>query len=111
MISKLIVWGSNRTEAIRRMNRALLEYKITGIKTSIPFLQKIMDCPDFITGNYDTGFIENNAKSLFEVRLCNTLCQDVAIMTAYVDFVTKREKQTTPVVNNNNRSAWKQRKW
>ncbi|MFO7617991.1 MAG: acetyl-CoA carboxylase biotin carboxylase subunit [Bacteroidales bacterium] len=111
MISKLIVWGANRTEAIRRMKRALLEYKITGIKTSIPFLQRIMDCPDFITGHYDTGFIENNAKFLFEERLCNTLCQDVAIITAYIDFVNKREKQAFPTQGGNQRSAWKQRKW
>ena len=43
MISKLIVWGRDRDEAIQRMKRALMEYKITGVKTSIPFLMKIME--------------------------------------------------------------------
>ncbi len=48
MISKLIVWGKTRDEAIRRMRRALYEYKITGVKTSIQFLERIMSNPNFI---------------------------------------------------------------
>ena len=50
MISKLIIWAKTRDEAIQRMKRALYEYKITGVKTSIPFLEKIMDTPDFVKG-------------------------------------------------------------
>src|SRR5512133_1473559 len=47
LISKLIVWGRTRDEAIERMRRALYEYKITGVKTTIRFLERIMDTPDF----------------------------------------------------------------
>jgi acetyl-CoA carboxylase biotin carboxylase subunit len=58
MIAKLICTASSRSAAIRRMNRALSEYMITGIKTTIPFQSAIMQNPDFIAGKYSTGFLE-----------------------------------------------------
>jgi acetyl-CoA carboxylase biotin carboxylase subunit len=58
MIAKLIVHASTREQAIARMSRALGEYMITGIKTTIPFQQEIMRHKDFIAGKYDTGFVE-----------------------------------------------------
>jgi len=58
MIAKLIVHADTRAEAIRRMARALDEYIIEGIKTTISFHQKIMDNKDFMEGNVDTGFLE-----------------------------------------------------
>lgn len=58
MIGKLIVHAETREDAIRRMSRALDEYIIEGIKTTIPFHQKIMNNKDFIDGNFDTGFLE-----------------------------------------------------
>jgi len=57
MIAKLVVWGETRAEAILRMRRALAEYRIGGIKTSIPFHQSIMDSTEFIWGTFDTGFL------------------------------------------------------
>jgi acetyl-CoA carboxylase, biotin carboxylase subunit len=58
MIAKLICVSSTRTGAIRRMARALSEYLITGIKTTIPFQAKIMENADFLRGDFDTGFVE-----------------------------------------------------
>ncbi len=58
MIAKLIVHASTREQAIARMSRALGEYMITGVKTTIPFQQEIMKDPDFIKGDYNTGFVE-----------------------------------------------------
>jgi acetyl-CoA carboxylase biotin carboxylase subunit len=58
MISKLICVGSTRSSATRRMARALGEYLITGIKTTIPFQRKIMRHADFVRGDFDTGFVE-----------------------------------------------------
>jgi acetyl-CoA carboxylase biotin carboxylase subunit len=58
MIGKLITYGKDRREAIDRMSRALGEYLITGIKTTIPFEQNILQDPDFRRGVYSTGFIE-----------------------------------------------------
>ena len=58
MIAKLIVHGKSRDEAISRMRRALDEFWIEGIKTTIPFHKKIFNHPDFIKGNFNTDFIE-----------------------------------------------------
>ncbi|HWI40660.1 MAG TPA: acetyl-CoA carboxylase biotin carboxylase subunit [Verrucomicrobiae bacterium] len=58
LIAKLIVHADTREDAIRRMARALDEYLIDGIKTTIPFHKKIMANKDFIEGNFDTGFLE-----------------------------------------------------
>jgi acetyl-CoA carboxylase biotin carboxylase subunit len=58
MIAKLIVHADTREEAIRRMARALDEYIIGGIKTTLDFHRKIMNNTDFIEGNVDTGFLE-----------------------------------------------------
>jgi acetyl-CoA carboxylase biotin carboxylase subunit len=58
MIGKLIVWGKDRREAMERMSRALSEYMITGVKTTIPFQQAILQDPNFRRGVYSTNFIE-----------------------------------------------------
>lgn len=58
MIGKLITYGKDRREAIDRMSRALGEYLITGVKTTIPLEQNILLDPDFRRGVYSTGFIE-----------------------------------------------------
>lgn len=58
MIGKLITTGKDRREAMDLMNRALGEYMITGVKTTIPFQQAIMQDPDFRRGVYTTNFVE-----------------------------------------------------
>jgi acetyl-CoA carboxylase biotin carboxylase subunit len=58
LISKLVVWGESRGEAILRMRRALEEYKIIGVRTNIPFHQRLMDSHRFMGGQYDTRFVE-----------------------------------------------------
>ena len=60
MIAKLICWGKDREEARKRMLRALDEYAITGLKTTIPFHQKILQNPYFIKGDFNTGFIQEH---------------------------------------------------
>ena len=62
MIAKLIVTASSREVAIARMKRALAEFTIRGIKTTIPFQQEIIDHPDFINGKYDIGWVEKYLK-------------------------------------------------
>ena len=58
MIGKLITYGKSRREAMDKMSRALSEYMITGIKTTIPFEQAILQDPNFRRGVYSTNFIE-----------------------------------------------------
>jgi acetyl-CoA carboxylase biotin carboxylase subunit len=57
MIAKLIITGATREIAIARMKRALGEFTIHGIKTTIPFQQEILDHPDFAAGTYDIGWV------------------------------------------------------
>lgn len=59
MIAKLIVTAQTREEAINKMRRALDEFVIEGIKTTIPFHRQLMDHPDYIAGNYTTKFMED----------------------------------------------------
>jgi acetyl/propionyl-CoA carboxylase alpha subunit len=58
MISKLVCYGETRAEAVLRMRRALEEYRIMGVKTNIPFHQHMMDSHRFLSGQFDTQFVE-----------------------------------------------------
>jgi len=58
MISKLVCYGETRGEAILRMRRALDEYRVMGVKTNIPFHQHMMDSHRFLSGQFDTNFVE-----------------------------------------------------
>lgn len=58
MIAKLIVWGKTREEAISKMKRALAEFAIEGIHTTIPFHQKLLEHPVFLKGDFDIKFLE-----------------------------------------------------
>jgi acetyl-CoA carboxylase biotin carboxylase subunit len=58
LISKVIAWGEDRQQAIARMSRALSEYEIGGLKTTIPFFQWILHDPDFLAGRMDTTLLD-----------------------------------------------------
>ncbi len=66
MIGKLIVWGRNRQKAINIMKRALNEFEVEGIKTTIEFHKKMMNNKDFLSNNYDTKYLEDY-KSLDDI--------------------------------------------
>jgi acetyl-CoA carboxylase biotin carboxylase subunit len=58
LIGKLVVWAKDRGMAIKRMQRALAEFQIEGIKSTIPFHQQVIADADFINGDIDTHFLE-----------------------------------------------------
>jgi acetyl-CoA carboxylase biotin carboxylase subunit len=58
LVSKLVVWGTDRTQAIARMRRALDEYQITGIRTTIPFFQWLAEQSQFVSGEFDTTTVD-----------------------------------------------------
>ncbi|MGK0385469.1 MAG: acetyl-CoA carboxylase biotin carboxylase subunit, partial [Patiriisocius sp.] len=58
MIAKLITTAQTREEAINKMKRALDEFVIEGIKTTIPFHRQLMDHPDYVAGEYTTAFMD-----------------------------------------------------
>ncbi|HVG83233.1 MAG TPA: acetyl-CoA carboxylase biotin carboxylase subunit [Vicinamibacterales bacterium] len=58
MISKLVAWGDDRAAALARMKRALAEYEVRGIRTTIPFFRWILEDEDFRAGRFDTTFVD-----------------------------------------------------
>jgi acetyl-CoA carboxylase biotin carboxylase subunit len=107
LISKLIAWGKTRPEAIARMRRALYEYKITGVKTNIKFLERIMDIPDFVGGKYNTHFIELNHDRLFVPKLCGVECEDMAMIACFIDYLDKIDKIQPQKFTEEFASTWK----
>ena len=58
LIAKMVVWGENRAHAIERARRALDEFVVEGIKTTIPFHLQVLEDERFVSGNFDTGFLD-----------------------------------------------------
>ncbi len=77
MIAKLVVHGYNRMDAIEKMKKAISDYKIVGVKTTLPFGTFVMNHAAFTTGNFDTKFVENyfhpNIKNETEIKLAALL--------------------------------------
>ncbi|HWR45605.1 acetyl-CoA carboxylase biotin carboxylase subunit [Sporomusa sp.] len=67
MVAKIIVWGRTRQEAIERMKRALAEFIIEGVHTTIPFHQKLLEHEVFLSGSFNTGFLEIHT-DIFDVH-------------------------------------------
>ncbi|MBK9155771.1 MAG: acetyl-CoA carboxylase biotin carboxylase subunit [Chloracidobacterium sp.] len=90
MISKFAVHGKDRTEAIERMRRALAEYEIVGIKTTLPFFVDVMEDEEFTTGRIDTGFIEGwkQRRSVAEPMKKE---KDLAVIVAAVAYAGRRK--------------------
>ncbi|MBK8464653.1 MAG: acetyl-CoA carboxylase biotin carboxylase subunit [Chloracidobacterium sp.] len=90
MISKFAVYGKDRAEAIDRMRRALMEYEIGGIKTTLPFFREIMVDEEFIEGRLDTGFIPrfNERKKATEIHQTT---QDMAMIAAALAYSNKQK--------------------
>ncbi|MGZ8844680.1 MAG: ATP-binding protein, partial [Pyrinomonadaceae bacterium] len=100
MISKLAAWGRTRVEAIDRLRRALDEYAVGGIKTTLPFFREIVRDEEFIAGRLDTGFIPrfnerrkrgHPARNDREARRQ----QDIAIIAAAVAYVDGQRTAST----------------
>jgi propionyl-CoA carboxylase alpha chain len=60
MVSKLCTWARTREEAIHRMDRALAEYDVAGVRTTIPFCRTVMRNPAFVSGDFDTGYVRDH---------------------------------------------------
>jgi pyruvate carboxylase subunit A len=88
MIAKLIVWGEDRPRAIERMNRALWEFQISGVRHNIPFHQVVMNNPQWLEGTYDTSFIlrykiiDQVVKYVQEIKVQSSSPKMAAVMAA-----------------------------
>lgn len=102
MISKLAVHGRDRTEAIERMRRALLEYEVGGIKTTLPFFRSVMEDEEFISGKLDTGFIQRFNERRNDAEVAQDLL-DAAVVAAAV--ASSRSAKNAPSAPQT-RSKW-----
>jgi len=102
LISKLVAHGNNRLEAIRRMKRALREFKVGGVKTTIPFFQELLSHESFLKGQLHTSFIESHNLPSFKP---GSSAIEPLIAAAVERFVKHQEetKHTGP-----ERSCWKE---
>jgi acetyl/propionyl-CoA carboxylase alpha subunit len=107
LISKLIVWGDTRGEAILRMRRALEEYKILGVHSNIPFHQRLMDSHRFMGGQYDTRFVEERF-SIEEAEEGKEIFPDIAAILATL-VAHRQTERAAHVIQRNERdtSNWK----
>ena len=99
MLSKLIVWGKDRNDAIKRMARALDEYIVLGLKTNLGFLNRLMAEKDFIAGKLDTGFIDKHKKLLKipkESLEISSIAGVITLHTATDSQSSERDPRFTP---------------
>ena len=91
MISKLIAWGDSRGHAIERMKRALEEYDVRGIRTTIPFFKWILNDEDFVAGRFDTSFIDRKFSAAGSGALNHVTAEqeDLAVIAAAVYQFTR----------------------
>ena len=82
MISKFAVHGRDRQQAIERMRRALSEYEITGLSTTIPFFREVMEDEEFVAGKLDTGFIARFFERRSTLVSANLELKDIALIAA-----------------------------
>lgn len=106
LLSKLAVWASDRREAIARLQRALGEYEIQGIRTNIPFFRRVLGHPDFVSGRLDTGFIDRVlAAGVMKEEPPSEEEERVALLAALLHV--ERRREVTPV-KAAAASGWKQ---
>jgi acetyl-CoA carboxylase biotin carboxylase subunit len=111
LIAKLVVWGETRAEAILRMRRALEEYRIGGIHTTIPFHQQIMDNVRFQGGQFNTAFLDGADGFRVAARPSPEMAQVAAIAATLVQH--ERDQQAVVLGTRANEqgaaiSPWKQ---
>lgn len=90
IIGKLITWGANRDEAIQRMKRALSEYHISGVSTTIPFHLQVMDNEKFKRGELSTHFIEEEFSRGLKVILEEDELKMAALFAALAGYQNKK---------------------
>jgi len=107
MISKLITHGKNREEAIERMIRAIDDYKITGIETTLPFCKYVMKHEAFTSGNFDTHFVKDYfTPEKLETELPDETKEIAAIMSAFFTEENKK-KNNLPLAEINKHNNWR----
>ena len=103
MIAKLIVHGKDRSDAIQRMAKAIADYTISGIGTTLPFGHFVMKSPAFLTGQFDTNFVKHHYAT-GQVESLRILEKEIAAKAALKIFLEVRKQLNLP---SNIPSNWK----
>lgn len=106
MIAKLIVHGKDRTEAIEKMLRAIQDYTITGVETTLPFCSFVLKHEAFVSGKFDTGFIPKYFKPVYLSKSNSNEEEVAAIFGAFVAKNLNTSKASV-VPNAQSKSKWK----
>ncbi|AWL11788.1 Urea carboxylase [Saliniradius amylolyticus] len=107
MIAKLVVWDENRDKALRRLLRALSEYRIQGLTTNVEFLYNLANCKAFKQVELDTGFIEKHREAIFAESEAD-LKHLLTLASLYL-VLSQGNRQKPSVINNYDRfSPWQQ---
>ena len=110
LISKLVVWGEDRPRAIARMVRALSEYEVLGVKTTIPFFQWLLRQPAFHEGRFDTTYLdrvlaERGDRSFAEI---GEPAEEVAVVAVALHAYLRAAAGVTVAGRTGSRGAWRQ---
>jgi len=90
-VAKLIAYGPDRLDAIRKMRRALDEYRLEGIKTNIPYLRRLMEHPVYVAGDVNTSFIDEHGAEL--LKGSDPWLDEVAAVAAAIHAYRMRVEQ------------------
>ncbi len=105
MIAKLIVWDENRDKALKRLSKALSEYRINGVTTNIDFLYNLATSKPFIEEDIDTGFIEKNHELIFHDN-AQELLNELPIAALYLVLSNKKKTQQSAEQSRDPHSPW-----
>jgi acetyl-CoA carboxylase biotin carboxylase subunit len=111
MIAKLVTYGGTREEARQRMIRAIEEYEITGIETTLPFCRFVMEHPAFISGDFDTKFIEKHfSPEMLHSKPEADLEEIAAVFATYLQEQNKQQQKVSEQLQGSAKSSkWKLR--
>ncbi len=111
MLAKLIVHAPTRIEAIDRMKRALLELRVDGVDTAVPFHLRVMDEPDFRAGDLDIRYLENHEDELLSAPLDDETLRAAALAAALLEEERRTSRSFGRVQAGSaaGRSAWRGR--
>jgi acetyl-CoA carboxylase biotin carboxylase subunit len=111
LIAKLIVWGEDRKSCLRRAERALAEYQVDGVATTLPFFRWVVRDRHFQAGDIDTGYIDRHWKSFVEARSeasDGRRAQAALAAAAFAAYRARRAAESRPTTGSGGGgSAWK----
>ncbi len=106
MIAKLVVWGQDRAEALARCGRALEEYRLSGVKSTISFHRTVLKHPRFVKGDFSTRFLEEEYPENEYGNYDEQLMESAAIAAAVEKFLTERKIALSHAAPDGSKSGW-----